>query len=95
VPVLLIHGLGASTYTWRHLIPALARNHRVIAVDLKGAGKSDKPLDEAYGILDQASLLKILVEHKSLSNLTVVGHSMGGGWHSPSHLISIELTPEP
>jgi alpha/beta hydrolase fold len=78
-PILMIHGLGATTYTWRHLIPDLARTHRIIAVDLKGAGKSDKPLDEAYGILDQAAVLKILVDRKGLTNLTLVGHSLGGG----------------
>jgi pimeloyl-ACP methyl ester carboxylesterase len=78
-PVLMIHGLGASTYTWRHLVPDLAHTHRIIAVDLKGAGKSDKPLDEAYGILDQAAVLKTLIDRKGLTNLTLVGHSLGGG----------------
>jgi len=78
-PVLMIHGLGASSYTWRYLISDLALGHRIIAVDLKGAGKSDKPLDEAYGILDQAAVLKTLVDIKGLSNLTLIGHSMGGG----------------
>ncbi|HBR25841.1 MAG TPA: hypothetical protein DD732_02185, partial [Rhizobiales bacterium] len=33
-PVLLIHGFGASTFTWRHVAPELAKTHRVIAVDL-------------------------------------------------------------
>jgi pimeloyl-ACP methyl ester carboxylesterase len=78
-PVLLIHGLGASTYTWRSFLPNLARSYRTIAVDLKGAGKSDKPNDEAYGILDQAALLKTFVEREALSRLTIIGHSMGGG----------------
>ena len=45
-PVLLIHGFGTSTYTWRHIAPELALTHRVIAVDLKGFGQSDKPFDE-------------------------------------------------
>jgi pimeloyl-ACP methyl ester carboxylesterase len=67
--------LGATTYTWRYL----ARTHRIITVDLKGAGKSDKPLDDAYGILDQAAVLKTLVDRKGLTNLTLVGHSLGGG----------------
>ena len=78
-PVLLIHGLGASIYTWRSFLPNLARTHRTIAIDLKGAGKSDKPNDEAYGILDQAALLKTFVEREALSHLTIIGHSMGGG----------------
>ena len=75
----MIHGLGASSYTWRYLVSDLAHKHRVIAVDLKGAGKSDKPPDDAYGILDQATILKTFIDRKGLSNLTLVGHSMGGG----------------
>ena len=38
-PVLLIHGFGTNTYTWRHIAPDLARDHKVIAVDLKGFGQ--------------------------------------------------------
>lgn len=78
-PILLIHGLGANTYTWRKLAPALARTHRVIAVDLKGFGRSDKPFDDAYGALDQAALLKRLIARRGLTDLTLVGHSLGGG----------------
>jgi pimeloyl-ACP methyl ester carboxylesterase len=78
-PVLLIHGFGASTYTWRHIAPELARNHRVIAVDLKGFGQSDKPFDGRYSVFDQADLLAQLIEDKDLHNLTLVGHSFGGG----------------
>jgi pimeloyl-ACP methyl ester carboxylesterase len=78
-PILLIHGFGASTFTWHQIIPDLARGHRVIAVDMKGFGKSDKPLDEKYSALDQEKLLAQLIEEKNLHNLTVVGHSFGGG----------------
>src|SRR5688500_8609467 len=68
-PILLIHGLGANTYTWRKLVSDLARTHRVIAVDLKGFGRSDKPLDAAYGALDQAALLKRLIARRGLADL--------------------------
>jgi pimeloyl-ACP methyl ester carboxylesterase len=78
-PVLLLHGFGASTYTWRHVIPELAQTHRVIAVDLKGFGQSDKPFDERYSVFDQAELIAQLIEDKDLRDLTVVGHSFGGG----------------
>ncbi len=78
-PVLLIHGFGASTFTWRHIAPALAETNKVIAVDMKGFGQSDKPLDERYSILDQANLLRQLILDHDLKNLTVVGHSFGGG----------------
>jgi len=78
-PVLLIHGFGASTYTWRHIAPKLAGSHRVIAVDLKGFGQSDKPFDGRYSVFDQAALLAQLIVDKDLRDLTLVGHSFGGG----------------
>ncbi len=78
-PVLLIHGFGTSSYTWRHIIPALALKHRVIAVDLKGFGQSDKPFDARYSVLDQAELLAQFIEDHDLRDLTIVGHSFGGG----------------
>jgi len=78
-PLLLIHGFGASTYTWRYVAPELAQTHRVIAVDLKGFGQSDKPFDERYSVFDQAELLAQLIVDKDLRDLTLVGHSFGGG----------------
>jgi pimeloyl-ACP methyl ester carboxylesterase len=78
-PLLLIHGFGASTYTWRYVAPELAKTHRVIAVDLKGFGQSDKPFDTRYSVSDQAELLAELIEEKDLRELTLVGHSFGGG----------------
>ena len=51
----------------------------MIAVDLKGFGKSDKPLDERYSAADQADLLAQMIEERDLHNLTLVGHSYGGG----------------
>jgi pimeloyl-ACP methyl ester carboxylesterase len=78
-PVLLIHGFGTNTFTWRHVAPDLARDHRVIAVDLKGFGQSDKPFDERYSAQDQAELLTQLILDRDLKDLTIVGHSYGGG----------------
>ena len=78
-PLLLIHGFGTNIFTWRHLAPDLARDHRVIAVDLKGFGKSDKPLDERYSAADQADLLAQMIEERNLRDLTLIGHSYGGG----------------
>jgi pimeloyl-ACP methyl ester carboxylesterase len=42
-PLLLIHGWPGSWYYWRHVMPALARDFQVIAVDQRGIGLSDKP----------------------------------------------------
>ena len=78
-PILMLHGFGASSYTWRYIAPALARTHRVVSIDLKGSGRSDKPFDDNYGVLDQVALLKRLIDHRGLTDLTLVGHSFGGG----------------
>ena len=77
-PLLLLHGLGASTFTWRNLIPALSRHHRVIAIDLKGFGRSEKPFTSHYTPYDHANLVLDFVRRRGLKNLTVVGHSYGG-----------------
>lgn len=77
-PVLLLHGLGASTYTWRRIAPDLARDHRVIALDLKGFGASEKPLDSRYAAEEQAALTAAFIRERKLTGLTLVGHSFGG-----------------
>lgn len=77
-PILLIHGLGASSYTWNAITPQLAKTNRVIAIDLKGFGQSEKPLDDAYSISDQARLVTDYIARANLRGLTLVGHSFGG-----------------
>jgi pimeloyl-ACP methyl ester carboxylesterase len=77
-PILMIHGLGASSYTWHAIAPKLAKTHRVIALDLKGFGASDKPLDDAYSISDQARLVEDYIARNDLRGVTLVGHSFGG-----------------
>lgn len=47
--MVLIHGFGASVYHWRYNIPALAKQHRVFAIDMLGFGWSEKPLLEYSG----------------------------------------------
>src|SRR3954468_17572623 len=44
-PLLLVHGWPETWYAWRLLMPALARNFQVVAVDQRGIGLSDKPSD--------------------------------------------------
>jgi pimeloyl-ACP methyl ester carboxylesterase len=77
-PVVLLHGLGESTFTWRKIIPALAASHRVVALDLKGFGRSEKPLDQAYSADDQAALVAAFLDKRGLTGVTLVGHSFGG-----------------
>lgn len=77
-PILFLHGLGASIYSWRYLVP-LAEQHQLIFIDLKGFGASPKPLDKPYSAQDQADLIHEFIVRHDLRNLVVVGHSFGGG----------------
>ncbi len=78
-PILLLHGFGACAYTWRHLIPPLAADHRVFTLELKGFGLSDKPADGHYAVADQAAMAAEFIRQQDLSDLVIMGHSMGGG----------------
>lgn len=77
-PIIMLHGLGASSYMWRHLAPVVAKDHRVITVDLKGFGRSDKPIDYGYSIEEHAALVRALIRKLALDDVTLVGHSLGG-----------------
>jgi pimeloyl-ACP methyl ester carboxylesterase len=78
-PVILLHGFGSSAYSWRFLGPALAADHRVFTLDLKGYGLSAKPEDGKYAISDQADMVAEFIRTRDLHDLVVIGHSMGGG----------------
>jgi pimeloyl-ACP methyl ester carboxylesterase len=78
-PVLLmLHGLGGSSYTWRAIAPRLASHYRIIAMDLRGFGRSDKPFDRSYGPRDHAAVVQAFIRERHLSQVTLVGHSYGG-----------------
>jgi len=64
---------------WRHWTPKLGRRGHVVAVDLKGFGRAPRPDDDRYAPEDQAGLVVRLVARDDLRNLTLVGHSLGGG----------------
>ena len=78
-PILLIHGFGASSFTWSKIVSPLAVDHKVIAPDLKGFGRSKKPRGGGYTLRDQAAAVLRVIQSLDLNGLTVIGHSMGGG----------------
>jgi pimeloyl-ACP methyl ester carboxylesterase len=77
-PLLCIHGFGASLYSWRQFIEPLAKDYQIILIDLKGFGKSPKPLDTKYSTQDHADLLYQFILEHDLHNLTLIGNSFGG-----------------
>ncbi|WP_406459390.1 alpha/beta hydrolase [Streptomyces sp. NBC_00876] len=76
--ILLIHGIGGSSATWKNLIPELARNHTVIAPDLLGHGASDKPRAD-YSVAGYANGIRDLLGVLGIERATLIGHSLGGG----------------
>jgi pimeloyl-ACP methyl ester carboxylesterase len=77
-PLLLIHGIAEAAWAWEVIMPALAREHRVIAPDLLGHGRSDKPRGD-YSLGNQATLMRDVMISLDIERATLVGHSLGGG----------------
>jgi pimeloyl-ACP methyl ester carboxylesterase len=76
--ILLIHGIGDRSDTWGPLIAELARDHTVVAPDLLGHGRSDKPRAD-YSVAAYANAMRDLLSVLGIERATVVGHSLGGG----------------
>jgi 3-oxoadipate enol-lactonase len=74
--LVLLHGLGGQASTWDTVGAEFARSHRVLAIDLRGHGDSDRPgvysfelmRDDVLGVLDRLGLDRV----------SLLGHSMGG-----------------
>lgn len=76
-PLLLIHGLGSSTLDWEYQVESLAHHYRVITVDLRGHGNSDKPVGP-YSVPMFAADTARLIRALERSPVHVAGLSLGG-----------------
>ena len=74
--VVMIHGQPSWSYLWRNIIPHLEDNHRVIALDLIGFGKSDQP-DIEYLASQHAEYLQGFMDALELDDITLVIHDWG------------------
>jgi pimeloyl-ACP methyl ester carboxylesterase len=74
--LLLVHGWMGSWYHWRKVMPLLAKNHTVIAVDARGYGESDKS-EMGYDGLTIKDDLRALVKQLGVGPVIVCGHDMG------------------
>lgn len=74
--VVMVHGFASSLETWGAVIPELAKTHRVLALDLKGFGWTDRPEGD-YSPPAQARLILRLMEQRGIDRAAVVGHSWG------------------
>jgi haloalkane dehalogenase len=76
--ILLLHGWPTSAYLWRNVMPQIAANNRVIALDLPGFGKSDKPLDATYSFRFFDKILNGFLETLEIEKASLVVHDLGG-----------------
>src|SRR5512137_1028220 len=76
-PLVLVHGAGGDADQWAFCFAGLAARHRVIALDLLGFGRSDKPLID-YRIAGYVEVLDRFVAALSLGRAAFLGHSLGG-----------------
>ncbi len=77
IPVILLHELGGSSESWRAVTPLLAADRRVIAVDLRCAGRSEKP-PGSFGLADVADELDALLHELDLeAPVDVIGAALG------------------
>ncbi len=75
--VLLLHGTGAATHSWRDLLPLLARNFDVVAPDLPGHGFTGTPRAALMGLPGMARGVSALLDRLGIVPDLVVGHSAG------------------
>ncbi|KUI11781.1 hypothetical protein AU193_15505 [Mycobacterium sp. GA-1285] len=76
--ILLIHGIGDNSTTWETVQSKLAQRFTVIAPDLLGHGKSDKPRAD-YSVAAYANGMRDMLSVLNIDHVTVIGHSLGGG----------------
>jgi len=76
-PVVLVHGLGgAGSEIWKHVMPELAQDFRVVSYDLRGSGSTEAV--PPYSLAQLVDDLDALVRYLGVDSLGLVGHSLGG-----------------
>lgn len=75
-PLVLLHGLSDSWFSYSRVLPALARSYHVYALDQRGHGDSDRPAG-GYTMTELAADVVAFLDTMGLHKATVVGHSMG------------------
>ena len=100
-PLILLPGWPETWWSFHKVMPTLARKHRVIAIDLRGMGKSDKPLG-GYDKKTMANDIAGLVKALGLGRVDVVGHDIGSmvayslaSWHAEivHRLVLLDVAP--
>jgi pimeloyl-ACP methyl ester carboxylesterase len=76
--IVMVHGFGGSTFSFRYQMAELSRDHRCVAIDLKGFGYSQRPKGGDYSLTAQARLVLRAMDLLGIERCVLMGHSMGG-----------------
>lgn len=76
--LVLLHGIGASTYIWRYISPILENSYRVTAIDIPGFGLSSKSLAHDHSLDSQATFIHEFLQEIQIKEAYLAGSSMGG-----------------
>jgi pimeloyl-ACP methyl ester carboxylesterase len=97
-PLVLVHGYTGDVTDWRDQIPEFSRTHRLLAMDLRGHGRSEASSDRSsYNAEQMTDDVEVLIEQVGLERFHLLGHSMGGGivqelaLRIPEKLLSLTL----
>lgn len=86
-PVVLLHGTPFSSYVWRAVARALARDHRVFVWDMPGYGASEMAAGQDVSLAAQGRVFAELLAHWGLAEPLVVAHDFGGAVSLRAHLL--------
>ena len=75
--ILLLHGAGGGTQSWRHLMPLLAKTHRIIAIDLPGQGMTRLGARHRCSLPHMAQDIAALCRQEGWQPVAIIGHSAG------------------
>jgi 2-hydroxymuconate-semialdehyde hydrolase len=76
--IVMIHGFGGNTFSFRYQLNDLGQDYRCVAIDLKGFGYSERPEKGDYSLTEQARLMLRAMDELGIERATLIGHSMGG-----------------
>ncbi len=76
--IVMIHGFGGHTFSYRYQLKDLSRDFYAVAIDLKGFGFSDRQPEGDYSLTEQARLVLGAMDALKIDRATLIGHSMGG-----------------
>lgn len=77
-PLIMLHGVGSLAHIWDFIAPAFVSTYHVLSLDWRGHGDSDRSSDSVYSYDLYVGDLEGLVSNLGLTDLTLVGHSLGG-----------------